>query len=55
MKIYNDYERLPRNYTLLTDEYEYSMANGYLNCKKENFTDFFPIPVQDMCVAQNYL
>ena len=30
MKIYNGYERLPRNYTLLTDEYEYTMANGYL-------------------------
>ena len=26
-----------------------------LNCKKENFTDFFPIPVQDMCVAQNLM
>ena len=24
------YERLPRNYTLATDEYEYTMANGYL-------------------------
>ena len=36
MKIYNGYERLPRNYTLLTDEYEYSMANGYLANGKEN-------------------
>lgn len=36
MKMYNGYERLPRNYTLLTDEYEYSMANGYLASGKEN-------------------
>ena len=37
MKIYNGYERLPRNYTLLTDEYEYTMANGYLlNGKEKN-------------------
>ena len=36
MKIYNGYDRLPRNYTLLTDEYEYSMANGYLANGKEN-------------------
>lgn len=32
----NKYERLPRNYTLLADEYEYTMANGYLvNGKKD--------------------
>ena len=43
MKIYNGYERLPRNYTLLTDEYEYSMANGYLNCKKENQEAIFDV------------
>lgn len=30
MKLYNGYDRLARNYTLLTDEYEYTMANGYL-------------------------
>ncbi len=36
MKIYNGYERLGRNYSLLTDEYEYSMANGYLSVNKEN-------------------
>ena len=29
MKIYNGYKRLPRNYTLMTDEYEFTMANGY--------------------------
>lgn len=43
MKIYNGYERLPRNYTLLTDEYEYSMANGYLSCKKENQEAVFDV------------
>ncbi len=43
MKTYNGYERLPRNYTLLTDEYEYSMANGYLNCKKENQEAIFDV------------
>ena len=30
MKIYNGYERLPRNYTLMSDEYEFTMSNGYL-------------------------
>ena len=30
MNLYNGYDRLARNYTLLTDEYEYTMANGYL-------------------------
>lgn len=43
MKIYNGYERLPRNYTLLTDEYEYSMANGYLACGKENQEAIFDV------------
>lgn len=35
MKMYNNYERLPRNYSLLTDEYEFSMANAYLNANKQ--------------------
>ena len=43
MKIYNDYKRLPRNYALLTDEYEYSMANGYLQCGKENQEAIFDV------------
>ena len=29
MKIYNGYERLPRNYTMMTDMYEMTMAYGY--------------------------
>lgn len=45
MKIYNGHERLARNYTLLTDEYEYTMANGYLqkgkNKEKAVFDVFF--------------
>ena len=43
MKIYNGYERLPRNYTLMTDEYEFTMANGYLKSKKENDEAVFDI------------
>ena len=43
MKTYNGYDRLPRNYTLLTDEYEYSMANGYLACRKENQEAVFDV------------
>lgn len=43
MKIYNGYERLPRNYTLLADEYEYSMANGYLANGKENQEAVFDV------------
>lgn len=37
MRIYNGYERLARNYTLLSDEYEFTMAQGYyLNGKEGN-------------------
>jgi len=43
MKIYNGYERLARNYTLLTDEYEFSMANGYLQSKKQEQEAVFDI------------
>ncbi len=43
MKIYNGYDRLPRNYTLLTDEYEYSMANGYLANGKEEQEAIFDV------------
>ena len=34
MKLYNGHKRLARNYTLLADEYEHTMAAGYLNNKK---------------------
>ncbi len=43
MKIYNGYERLPRNYTLLTDEYEFTMANGYLVNGKEGDEAVFDV------------
>ncbi len=43
MEIYNGYERLPRNYSLLTDEYEYSMSNAYLLSKKEDEEAVFDI------------
>lgn len=36
MKLYNGYERLSRNYTLMTDMYEFTMANGYLQNQKQN-------------------
>ena len=31
----NIMDRLPRNYSLLTDEYEYTMSSCYLKCKKD--------------------
>ena len=43
MKIYNGYERLPRNYTLMADEYEFTMANGYLINGKEKEEAVFDI------------
>lgn len=43
MKIYNVYERLARNYTLMADEYEFSMANGYLMNNKQNEEAVFDV------------
>lgn len=43
MKIYNGYERLPRNYTLLADEYEHTMAAGYLNNAKNEEVAVFDV------------
>ena len=43
MKIYNGYNRLNENYTLLTDDYEYKMANGYIDSRKENESVAFDI------------
>ncbi len=34
MKIYNGYKRLNENYTLVTDEYEHTMGNGYFTLNK---------------------
>ena len=43
MKIYNGYNRLPRNYTIATDEYEYTMAYGYLLSGKKDEEAVFDI------------
>ena len=43
MKIYNGYKRLNENYTLLTDEYEFTMANTYLASRKENQMAVFDV------------
>ena len=43
MRIYNGYERLSRNYTLMDDEYEFTMANGYLMAGKNNDEAVFDI------------
>lgn len=43
MKIYNGYKRLNENYTLMTDAYEFTMANGYLKSGKENTQAVFDV------------
>ena len=43
MKIYNGNERLPRNYTTMIDEYEMTMANGYLMNNKQNDEAVFDV------------
>ena len=43
MITFNGHERLSRNYTLMSDEYEFTMANGYLNNHKENEEAVFDI------------
>ena len=43
MKLYNGYERLSRNYTLMTDAYEFTMANGYLEAGKEKEEAVFDV------------
>ena len=48
MKIYNGYQRLGRNYTLLTDAYEYTMANAYLKSNKQNEESVFDIFFRDI-------
>lgn len=41
MKILNGMKRLPRNYSLLSDTYEHTMAQGYLlNGKQNNLAAF---------------
>ena len=43
MITFNGHERLTRNYTLMSDEYEFTMANGYLNNHKENEEAVFDV------------
>ncbi len=43
MKIYNGYDRLPRNYTLMSDEYEFTMSNGYFMNGKQNEEAVFDV------------
>ena len=43
MKLENGYKRLSRDYTLLTDEYEYTMVNSYLLNGKEREEAVFDI------------
>jgi len=43
MKIYNGYERLPRNYTLLADEYEHTMASLYQRSNKKDEIAVFDV------------
>lgn len=43
MKIYNGYERLARNYTMLTDEYEYTMSNVYFKVRKNEEEAVFDV------------
>lgn len=43
MKIYNGYERLPRNYATMIDEYEMTMANGYFMNNKQNQEAVFDV------------
>ena len=41
MKMFNGYERLSRNYSLLTDNYEHKMGQGYLlDGKKDEMAAF---------------
>ena len=43
MKLENGYERLPRNYALATDEYEFTMSSSYLDCNKEKEIAVFDV------------
>lgn len=43
MKIFNGYERLGRNYSLLTDNYEHKMAQGYLASGKKDTLAAFDV------------
>lgn len=43
MKIYNGYERLSRNYTMMSDAYEFTMSAAYLLNNKQNEEAVFDV------------
>ena len=43
MKMHNGYERLPRNYTLLSDGYEHTMSNAYYHIDKKDQIAVFDV------------
>ena len=43
MKIYNGYNRMDTDYTLVTDAYEFNMGNGYLLTKKKDEVGVFDL------------
>lgn len=43
MKIYNGHERLPRNYTMMSDAYEFTMSTAYLLKNKQNEEAVFDV------------
>lgn len=43
MKLYNGYERLARNYTLMTDAYEFTMSQGYVANDMQNDVAVFDL------------
>ena len=55
MKIYNGYKRLKDNYVLFTDEYEYTMANTYLESKKQNQKAVFDVFFRKIPNAGGYV
>lgn len=55
MKIYNGYERLPRNYSLFEDEYANLMANGYFKTSKGDQEATFDLFFRKFPNGENYL
>ncbi len=43
MKTYNSIERLPRNYTMMSDAYEFTMSSAYYQNNKENNEAVFDV------------
>lgn len=43
MELKNGYERLPRNYSLLADQYQITMTNGYVALGKQDEEAVFDV------------